>query len=85
MNTSENDCILLTKGEGVFQLLGLEAEQVRMVDGGWWVPPTWHHPIPLGGGWRDGGRMKVDVGDDGCDEFLRKEATKAKAGICDKM
>ena len=51
MNTSENDCILLTKGEGVFQLLGLEAEQVRMVDGGWWVPPTWHQPIPLGGGW----------------------------------
>ena len=61
-----------------------------VVDGGchppgWWVPSTWHHTIPLGGEWRDGGRMKVDVGDDGCDEFLRKEATKAKAGICDKM
>ena len=29
----ENDSNLLTKGEGVFQLLGLEAEQVRMVGG----------------------------------------------------
>ena len=46
----ENDSILLTKGEGVFQLLGLEAEQVRILDGGWWMPPTWHHTIPLGGG-----------------------------------
>ena len=29
--------------------------------------------------------MKVDVGDDGCHNFPRKVATKAKAGICDKM
>ena len=42
MNTSENDCILLTKGEGVFQLLGLEAEQVRMVDGEWWMVGATH-------------------------------------------
>ena len=55
----ENDSILLTKGEGVFQLLGLEAEQVRILDGGWWMPPTWHHTIPLGGGWRDGGLWGV--------------------------
>ena len=69
----ENDSILLTKGEGVFQLLGLEAEQVRILDGGWWMPPTWPPT------------MKVDVGDDGCHDFPRKVATKAKAGICDKM
>ena len=51
----ENDSFLLTKGEGVFQLLGLEAEQVRMVGGGWWM---------VDGGWWmvDGGWWMVDGG-----------------------